>query len=157
MHAAGWRHLVSAEAIAALVTVKVEVMLVVLVISLVLGAFSVEVVLRTFCGPWFREHLRRIKADMLAFHGANGDEARQRTLLRAGFTTLQCSLASLGILLGLLAVASLAPWGLQWTTPQQETYLLAMSVAATAWGACRHHWRRAQASQASNNSPDRAG
>jgi hypothetical protein len=134
----------------------VEVMMLVMVISLVLGAVSTEVVLRTFCGPWFRDHLHRIKADMFAFHGAHGDEARQRSLLRAGFTTLQCSLASLGIVLALLAVAGLAPWMLEWTTLQEATYLLATSAAAAAWGLIRHNLQRPRASQAPNDLARRA-
>lgn len=131
-------------------------MMVVVVISLLLGTVSTEVVLRTFCGPWFRDHLHRIKADMLAFHGADGDEARQRTLLRAGFTTLHCSLASLGIVLALLAVAGLAPWMLEWTTLQQATYLLGTSAAAAAWWLIRHNLSRVRANQPRNDLPRRA-
>lgn len=105
----------------------------ILLVSIVIGTVLVEIVCRTFGGLWLNGQLRQIGGLLQAFREARGDDARQALLLRSGRATLQFSLGALGLLLGLMAIAGLAPWALQWTESQQTAYLVALSVVATGW------------------------
>lgn len=105
----------------------------VLVVSLLVGPVLAEIVFRAFGGPWFRSQLRKIRALLHAFRDADGDDARQALLLRSGRETLQFSLVVLGLLAGLVVIAVLAPWTLEWNESQQTVYFVALSVVATGW------------------------
>ena len=105
----------------------------ILLVSIVIGTILAEIVCRTFGGLWLNGQLRQIGGLLQAFREAVGDDARQALLLRSGRATLQFSLGALGLLLGLMAIAGLAPWALQWTESQQTAYLVALSVVATGW------------------------
>lgn len=105
----------------------------ILIISLLTGIVLAEITLRAFGGLWYRCQLRKIRELLQAFREADGDDARQAILLRSGLATLRFSLFSLGLLVGLAAIAVLAPWLLDWDESQQMAYFVASSVAATGW------------------------
>ena len=123
----------------------------VVIVSLVVGTVLAEIIIRTFGGRWFRGQLREIGANLQAFRVAEGDDARQAQLLRSGRTTLQFSMVALGLVVGLMAIACLAPLALQWIGPQQITYLVVSSVAATVWWILRRYCLTA--STTANSSP----
>lgn len=118
----------------------------VLIVSLVVGTTLAEIMVRTIGGLWSRSQFRHSGALMQAFREAEGDDARQALLLRAGFATLKVSLEALGLLVGLAVIAGLAPWALRWTATQQMTYLVASSAAATVWWILRRPRRSAPSS-----------
>jgi hypothetical protein len=117
----------------------------VLFISLLAGVFLSEIALHAFGGQWFRIQLLEIVGILPKFREAVGDDARQALLLRSGFATLQFSLALLGLIVGLAAIAGLAPWGLEWMESQQTIYFVASSVVATFWWILRRPGRSASA------------
>lgn len=115
----------------------------ILIVSLVIGMVLAEIAFRAFGGLWLRGQLREVGMLLQAFREAERDDARQALLLRTGRATLQFSLGALGLLLGLMAIAGLAPWALQWTESQQAAYLVALSVVATGWWILRRSRRSA--------------
>lgn len=113
-------------------------MFLVSIISLLVGTVLAEIAYRTFSGLWLRGQLREIGAHLQEFREAEGDDARQALLLRSGRATLQFSLGTLVLLVGLMAIAGLAPWALHWDESQQTTYLVVLSVVATLWWIVRN-------------------
>lgn len=105
----------------------------VLIISVLVGAVLAEIAIRAFGGLWFHSQLHKIGALLQAFRVSVGDDARQALLLRSGRTTLQFSLVLLGLIVGMAAIAVLAPWVLEWTESQQMAYFAASLVVATGW------------------------
>ena len=130
----------------------------VVMVSLVVGVVLAEIVFRAFGGLWFRIQVREIGAHLKSFQLAEGDDARQAQLLRSGRATLQFSLVTLGLIVGLLAIVCLAPWVLQWTESQQIIYLVVSSVAATVWWILRRYCRTASTTANTSTKPssDRA-
>ena len=122
-------------------------LILVIFISFFLGAILAEIAFRFFSGAWFCSQLRQLSMLLQAFRDAEGDDARQTSLLRCGYVTLKFSLWNLILIAGLAAIASLAPLMLNWTEFQQTLYFFAMSVFATAW------WmiRRPRKSVSTNN------
>lgn len=105
----------------------------VLIVSLLVGTFMAEIVSRALGGQWLRGQLKQFGNFLQTFRETDGDDARQALLLRSGGATLQFSLGVLVLLVGLAAIAGLAPWVLKWTESQLTVYFVASSVVATAW------------------------
>ena len=101
--------------------------------SLLAGIILAEITARFFGGLWFLNQLVNLGAFIQIFQLTDGDDARQALLLRSGRTTLQFSLAVLGVLFGVTGIWGFAPWLLNWTESQQMVYLVTSSAFATAW------------------------
>lgn len=113
-------------------------MVLLLIISVLVGTFSAEVVLRTFGGVWFSGQLGDLRVSLHALRQADGDEAKQALMLSTGRLAIRFSMTASGVLAGLFAIASLAPWVLHWSESQQMTYIVASSLAATVWWPLRN-------------------
>ena len=116
-------------------------MLVVLLVSLIVGAALAEISMRVFGGQWFRAQLGIMRTNLQEFHGAVGDDERQALLLRSGTMMLTFSLIVLAVLVVLAIIAFIAPWLLAWNESEQTVYLVAVSVAATVWWLLRRSAR----------------
>jgi hypothetical protein len=113
-------------------------MVLLLIVSVLVGTFLAEIVLRTFGGAWFNGQLRELSVSVHALRQADGDDAQQALMLRTGGLSLRFSLAAFVVLAGLFAIASSAPWVFHWSESQQTTYIVAASLAATVWWPLRN-------------------
>jgi hypothetical protein len=108
-----------------------------LFVSLLVGTILAEIIFRTIYGSWFHAQLREIAELIQAFRKAEGDDVRQKLLLISGRSILQFNLTILGLIVGLIAIAGLAPCVLSWNVSQQTAYLVALSIVATGWWTLR--------------------
>jgi hypothetical protein len=89
-----------------------------LIISIFVGFLISEIALRVFAARWPRVRLYEIVVLLRAFHYADGDDERQALMLRTGRATLILSSLGFGLFAGLVAIAWLPPWALEWVASQ---------------------------------------
>lgn len=115
----------------------------VVAIALVVGIVFSEVLFRNVRqGAWPARGLASARDELLAFRGADNDDARQHHLIRGGVATLKVSLAVLAAIAVCAAVFAAPMLLLAWSDRQSTIYVAASSVSAIAWWMLRRARRR---------------
>ncbi len=125
----------------------------ILFISFSAGTILAEIASRIFGKLWFSNHCRQINALLGAYREADGDDARQLSLLRAGIGALQFSLGLLWRLMVLSVIAGLPLWMLECTESQMAVYFAVLSAVAAGWWMLRYQLRSSVPPSGSRSAP----